>query len=87
MTPTERPSISTNLEARYKNQATGGAYDAKTIGKWGSHAPIENSLQSQFWTPGGFKVFKTATEFNNVGGSIYLKGHATNKYIGNPPSR
>jgi len=80
MTPTARPSTENNLAQRYNSQKAGGAYDAKTIGKWGLHAPVENSLQSRFWTPLGFRVKMNSSEFNNPGGSMYLQGHTTKKY-------
>ena len=85
MTPTERPSLDTGIVGRYNTQRAGGAYDAKSIGKWGSHAPLENNLQSRFWTPPGFKVSMQNTEFNRPEGSIYLQGHTTRAYVGSMP--
>ena len=81
-TPTERQSLepTNNLASRYESQQCGGAYNAKTIGKWGTHAPMENTLQSRFWTPAGFKVGMKNSEFTNTDGSEYLIGHTTKKY-------
>lgn len=82
MTPTERPSIDTNLEQRYTNQHVGSAYDAKSIRNWGSHAPLENSSQSRRWTKPGFRTNMNSTEFTKPEGSMYLDGHSNKKYQG-----
>ncbi len=81
-TPTERKSLepNNNLESRYESQKCGGAYDAKSVKKWGTHAPMENTMQSRFWTPAGFRVGMSETEFIKPDGSSYLTGHSTKKY-------
>lgn len=85
-TPTERQSLETGILGRYYSQHAGGAYDAKSISKWGTHAPLENSLQSRFWTPPGFKLAMVKTEYNNMGGSIHLQGHTTRAYTESLPN-
>ena len=86
MTPTQRPSIDTNLLQRYTSQQAGGAFNAKSILKWGDHASLDlaapGSLQSRFWTLPGFRVRMALTEFNRPGGSVFLKGHTAQKYTG-----
>jgi hypothetical protein len=68
----------------YDNLKAGGAFDAKSIvTKAGEHATLVNSLlHSKTWTPQGFIVKQQPlqTEYNNMGGSAYLKGHSTRKY-------
>ena len=84
--PTDRPSLDVGLLKRYNEQHAGGAFDAKSVNTWGAHAPLDNGLQSRRWTPAGFKVAMSSTEFNKMGGSEYLKGHSTRQYI-NPYDR
>ncbi len=38
-TPSERPSLSTDLESRYRNQRAGSAFDVKTILKSPGNVP------------------------------------------------
>ena len=76
-----RNSLNSCLIELYEGSRAGGAYDAKSIKKWGSHAPMsENSLQSRLWTTPGFKVGMSSTEYINMKGSTYTKGHSIRRY-------
>jgi len=86
--PTERPSLDNSIIGKYtSHQKAGGAYDVYSIGTWGEHAPLENSLQSRFWTPPGFKIKMPVgiTEFTRPQASMYLQGHTTRAYVGSMP--
>jgi hypothetical protein len=48
-TPTDRPSLSKDLETRYASQHTGGAFDSKALG-----TGVDFGLQEKFWTKAGF---------------------------------
>ena len=86
-TPTERPSLTTDLATRYATQREGGAFDAKTAGT----ATAPPSLQSQqFENTSQFVVkeplltteFKGADNPNYKEISAYAQGLDTRKYKG-----
>lgn len=72
MTPTERPSVETNLEKRYEGQRAGGAYDAKQAGNTTIDA-FNNSFADGF-TKGGANTHLPKKN------SMYIQGHTTRKY-------
>lgn len=86
MTPTPRPSLTTDLAARYDNQREGGAFDAKQAG--GPTAPA--SLQAAqfdntdtFTRPiQGVSNFKGTDTSNYKEISSLAQGIDTRKYKG-----
>jgi len=94
-TPTERPSLTTDLESRYGTQHAGGAFDVKeTLGGPGNTpvaGTIIDALSAQattFQSPAGFLVKEAlcVTQFLDAQGSTskqlsrYVKGLDTRKY-------
>lgn len=77
-TPSQRPSLNTDLESRYNNQTVGSAFDAKRFdtGDFG--------IQEKLWTRPGF----VPNEELGLGGkktydkSTFLKGFSSKKYKG-----
>jgi len=72
--PVERPSITTNLETRYKNQRAGGAFDAKLIPN-----ALVDGFSNEFangFTKGGQNTNLPKKD------SIFLSGLNTQKYKG-----
>ena len=72
--PTERKSLDTNLEERYKDQRTGGAYDAKQAGK-----VFEDNMNNEF--ADGFTKGGANTNFPKKDSSL-VQGLSTKKYKG-----
>jgi len=73
-TPTERPSLTTSLEDRYKNQRVGGAYDAKEVKK----QPIDFGFQNKtLQDPTGLAPETFSEKALNTSAS---SGHTTKKY-------
>ena len=71
-TPTERPSLDTNLEKRYQDQRAGGAYDAKQAGT--TTVDFFGNEFADGFTKGGEGTHLPKKD------SLYLKGHSTKKY-------
>lgn len=74
MAQTERKSLVTTLEDRYKNGTTGGAFDAKKAGK--EHSDSFDNTFSDGFTRAGSNTNLPKKE------SMFLKGHSTEKYKG-----
>ena len=83
-----RPSLTTNLEQKYKTEHVGGSFDAKSITTDGKHSPILGSIQSARYTKAGFKtkMLDGQTELYEAQGttskesSIYMKGFSNVRY-------
>ena len=73
-TPTDRQSLTLNMEDRYAKSTAGGAFDAKSAGKK-LHDGIPNDFANGF-TKGGANTGLPKKD------SMFLKGHNTQKYKG-----
>jgi len=78
--PTDRPSLNTDLETRYKTQHAGGAFDAK------GPQPDVLGIQEKTWTKKGFG--NAGDEGLGLAGtktydkSLMLQGFNNKKYKG-----
>ena len=70
--PTDRQSLTLNMEDRYKKSKAGGAFDAKSAGKTFTDG-IPNDFADGF-TKGGKNTGLPKKD------SMLLKGHNTQKY-------
>lgn len=90
MTPTPRPSLTTDLATRYATQKVGGAFDARDIVETGVDALFSSYQGIQFQNTNGFltKVQQGVSDFKNDGEglSIYEQGLSTVKYDSSFPS-
>ena len=72
--PTDRQSLTLNMEDRYKKSKAGGAFDAKSSGEKLTDG-IPNDFADGF-TKGGANTGLPKKD------SMFLKGHNTQKYKG-----
>ena len=75
--PTDRQSLTLNMEDRYNKSKAGGAFDAKSAGEI-LHDGIPNDFADGF-TKGGANTRLPKKD------SMFLKGHNTQKYKGGLP--
>lgn len=90
MEPTNRPSLTTDLEKRYATQKAGGPFDAKNIDTTaGDHVPLDpNHLttENRFVAPGfTVKMRQGESQFldvkdGNTNRSLFIKGFNNKKY-------
>jgi hypothetical protein len=93
--PTNRPSLTTDLQTRYTNQRAGGAFDVKQVlgGPGSTPAPgttiDATSMQgAEFQSPNGFevKVRQGETQMKDAQGttsrelSLYIRGFSNRRY-------
>lgn len=90
--PTQRPSLKTDLASRYSKQKVGGAFDAKNIdtnvGDSVTTDPVHGSgIQDTTFRRGGFTVKESQSGFKDIGNgvsskqlSIYIKGFNNQRY-------
>ena len=77
--PTDRQSLTLNMEDRYNKSKAGGAFDAKSAGKTFTDG-IPNDFADGF-TKGGLKTRLPKKD------SMFLTGHNTKKYEAGEPKK